>query len=374
MKLKFMISGGKVVKNENEIPFLIYSDDKRYWNVFKPICREFHKRRIEVVYMTSSKDDPVFNCEYDNVKAEYIGETNKAFAKLNYVNASIFLSTTPGLEVYQWKRSKNVKYYVHIPHMAHDITTYRMFGLDYYDAILLSADYQENDIRALEKMRNLPTKELYKVGIPYMDEMVERFAQAKDIERVGKTVLLAPTWGPSGIFARYEGKIIDALLKTDYHIIIRPHPQSFISEKEMMNRLMKKYPGSAQLEWNQDNDNFGVLQRSDVLITDFSGVIFDFSLIFDKPIIYTNPQFDMDVYDAWWLKKPLWTLSALPRLGLELRDDNIDNIKELIDVCLTDDSYVQGRREVKAETWKHIGCGAVRTVDYLTKKYGEIEK
>ena len=80
----------------------------------------------------------------------------------------------------------------------------------------------------------------------------------------------------------------------------------------------------------------------------------------------------MGPYDAWWLKTPLWTLSALPRLGCELTEENMKNIKELIDTCLTDVSYEQGRQSVKAETWEYMGKGAERTVDYLLKKYDEL--
>lgn len=372
MKLKFVISGGKVEKNQSEIPFLIYSDHKRYWNIFAPICREFEKRGKDVVYMTSSEDDPVFNCGYEHVKAEFIGEGNKAFAKLNYVNASILLSTTPGLDVYQWKRSKDVKYYVHMLHAASEVTLYRMFGIDYYDAILLSGDYQEKDIRKLENLRGLPQKELYKAGIPYMDEMVARLKNVPNQDEHPTTVLLAPSWGKSAILSRYGGKIIDTLLDTGYKIIIRPHPQSFASEKELMDKLMKEYPDSDHLEWNRDNDNFEVLRKSDILITDFSGVIFDFTLVYDKPIIYTDPQFDLSPYDAWWLKEPLWTLSALPRLGRELTEENMDNMKELIDECLTDASYAEGRKAVKEETWLYPNQGAVRVVDYLLQKYDEL--
>ena len=49
------------------------------------------------------------------------------------------------------------------------------------------------------------------------------------------------------------------------------------SEKEMLDSLMSKYP---DLEWNFDNDNFDILNRADLLISDFSGVIFDFALVF----------------------------------------------------------------------------------------------
>lgn len=372
IKLRFAISGGKIETNSKKLPFAIFSDDKRYWNIFEPICKEMDKRGKDIVYMTSSKDDPVFNSSYEHVKAEYIGEDNKAFAKLNFLNASILLSTTPGLEVYQWKRSKEVDCYVHILHAASEVTLYRMFGIDYYDAILLSGEYQAEDIRRLEQIRNLPKKDLHKIGIPYMDVMKERLLQAKELGKQPRTVLLAPSWGSSAIFSVYGGKIIEKLLETGYHVIVRPHPQSYKSEKELLEKLMAEYPNSEQLEWNRDNDNFEVLRRSDILVSDFSGVIFDFSLVYDKPVIYTEPKFDIGQYDAWWLDTPLWTLSALPRLGRQLTEDNMENIGELIDSCLNDASYAEGRKQVKEETWEFAGQGAERAVDYLLDKYAEL--
>lgn len=372
IKLRFKLSGGKAEATGKKIPLVIFSDDKRYWNVFDPICREMDARGQDVVYLTQSNDDPALEGKYPHVKAEFIGKENRAFTRLNFLNARVLLSTTPGLDVYQWKRSKDVDYYVHILHAPSEVTTYRMFGLDYYDAVLLSGDYQLRDIRNLEKLRNLPAKELLKVGIPFMDDMAARLKTAEPVPAHQRTVLLAPTWGSSGILSVYGSKIIEVLLKTGYHVIIRPHPQSFTSEKELLDDLMKKYPESEQLEWNRDRDNFEVLHRSDILISDFSGVIFDFSLIFDRPIIYTDPNFDVGLYDAWWLDYPMWTLSALPRLGRELTESNMENLKELIDSCIQDPQYAENRHTVAEETWAYMGEGAVRTADYLIRKCTEL--
>lgn len=373
IKLRFKIGGGKVKANSEEIPFVIFSDDKRYWNVFEPICREMDRRGRDIVYMTTSEDDPALDNAYPHVEAKFIGKDNKAFARLNFLNATIVLSTTPSLDVYQWKRSKNVQYYVHILHSAGEIVLYRMFGIDYYDAVLLSGEYQARSVRKLEKLRGLPEKELVLVGIPYMDEMAARLERLEPVPEHPCTVLLAPSWGPSAIFSVYGGRILDVLMKTGYHIIVRPHPQSFISEKDLMEKLMQDYPASEQLEWNQDRDNFEVLNRSDIMISDFSGVIYDFSLVFDKPVIYTDPDYDVGIYDAWWLKAPLWKASALPRLGCQLTEDNMEHLQEVIDSCLTDPKYAEGRRTVKEETWAHVGEGAKRTVDYLLNKYEQLK-
>ncbi len=371
MKFKNGLLGKKKDVGDEEIPFVIYSDDKRYWNVFEPVIKELAKRNKDIVYLTASEDDPVFNSDYTNVKAKCIGKENKSFAYLNNLNATILLSTTPGLDVYQWKRSKNVKYYVHILHSAGEVVMYRMFGIDYYDSILVSGDYHIDDIRALEALRDLPAKEVVKVGLPFMDVMADRF-ENDVVDEHDRTVLLAPSWGKSSLLNVYGDKVIDLLIETGYNIIIRPHPQSFSSEKELMDRLMAKYPETDKLKWNRDNDNYKVLRDSDILVSDFSGVIYDFSLIYDKPVIYTNPNADVSIYDAWWLNKPLWKTTALPRLGCELTKKNIENIKEMIDSCIEDTKYAQGRNDVRGETWAYKGEGATRVADYLVNKYDEL--
>ncbi|MBQ4652040.1 MAG: hypothetical protein IJB78_04930, partial [Oscillospiraceae bacterium] len=80
IKLRFRLSGGKAEISENRLPFVIFSDDKRYWSVFEPVCRELDKRGQDVVYMTASEDDPALENKYEHIKAEFIGKDNKAFA------------------------------------------------------------------------------------------------------------------------------------------------------------------------------------------------------------------------------------------------------------------------------------------------------
>lgn len=377
VKLKMRLSRGKEESFQMEkIPFAIYSDHKRYWNVFEPICKALNERGVDVVYLTSSEDDPVFCCGLEHVKGQYLGKGNRAFAKLNYISANIILSTTPGLEVYQWKRSKDVDCYVHILHASSDVTLYRMFGIDYYDALLVSGQYQIDDIRKLEKMRNLPAKEIIMTGLPYMDEMVSRLEKANPIpkEESKITVLVAPSWGSSSIFGKFGGEVLKELLKTDYHIIVRPHPQSFISETEMIEKIMKEYPESERLEWNRDNDNFEVLRRSDIMISDFSGVIFDFALVYDKPVIYTDTKFDHGPYDAWWLNQPTWTENILPKIGEKLTESNMPQIGEIVERCMKNPAYARGREQARKETWEFKGEGTEHVVDFLLSKYDEIKK
>ncbi len=373
MKLRFRLSGGKQEKvSKNKIPIVIFTDSKRYWNLFEPICDEFEKRKTKLVYMTASEDDPAFKKQYQYIECQYTGAGNRTFAKLNLLNAGIVLSSTPGLDVYQWKRSKDVDWYVHIPHAASDITMYRMFGIDYYDAILTTGQYQIDQVRALEAVRKLPAKETCVVGLPYLDIMAKRLEAAPPLPPHERTVLLAPSWGKSAIFSRFGGRIIDALHKTGYHIIVRPHPQSFISEKEQMEKLMQEYPESSWLEWNRDNDNFEVLRRADLLISDFSGVIFDFTLVYDKPVIYTETAYDKAPYDCCWLKDETWTFTVLPKIGMPLREEDLNDMKVRIDQCLEDQHFAEARRQARDEAWQCRGHGAENVAEYLIKKQQQL--
>lgn len=376
MKIKFIWSKDKTAKiNQNKLPIVIFSDHKRYWNVFEPICDELEKREQTIYYFTASSDDPALSKKYKNIKCEFIGEGNKAYSRMNLLNASIVLSSTPNLDVYQWRRSKLVDYYIHIPHQPGEMTQYRMFGLHFYDAILYSGEYQKEHLQTLFDGKKIPPKEFHKVGITYMDSMLKRVADAPKVEGNGKlTVLLAPSWGPSSIFAIYGDKIIEALLKTDYNIIIRPHPQSFSAEKEMMDAFMTKYPDSDRLSWNRDNDNFDVLNRSDIMISDFSNVMYDFTLVFGKPIIYANSKYDKSVYDAYFLDGDPWGIQVLPTIGLPLEESQFDNIGEVIENCVNNNVYKEGRENARKETWAYVGEAAPRVADYLINKYEKIAR
>ena len=373
IKLRFMLSGGSGKSaDQGKLPYVIFSDHKRYWNVFKPICDEFERRGVDLHYWTASPDDPALEAPYEHVTCEFIGEGNKAFARLNMMNADIVLSTTPGLDVLQWKRSKDASWYVHTLHAVGSAAGYRMFGLDYYDAVLLSGQFQVDEVRELERLRNLPPKEIEIVGCTYLDVMAERLKGLEPPRNERPCVLLAPSWGASSILSVYGSKIIDALLATGYEVVIRPHPQSMTAEKELLEGLMAAYPDSDDLSWNFDNDNFAILNRADIMISDFSGVVFDYALVFDKPVIFTKTEFDNSVYDAAWLEKPLWKFSVYPTLGVELSEEQFPEMRDVIDRVIADRTLAEGRERAREQAWAHRGESVERTVDYLIRKHGEL--
>lgn len=372
LKIKLFLSGkkdGKIQLDSSYKPYVIYNEGNQYWNTFKPVVEEFEKRKIPLEYLTSSKTDPIFEQKYNYVKAEFIGEGNSAFAKLNMLSAGIVLMTTPGLQVYQLKRSKNVKHYSHVLHMPNDATTYRLFGLDFFDSVLLTGDYQATDLRYLEEKRGINKKELVTVGCPYLDVYKQNISEIPAEENHRFTVLVSPSWGDVGLLKKYGEKLLDPLSKTGWRIIVRPHPQSKKSEAEMLERLTARYKDNPNIVWDYERQNIFSLKKSDIMISDFSGIIFDYTFLCDKPVMYVNAGIDLRPYDAYDLDgKELWQYSVLRKFGTELKEEQFANIKEVIQSVSDSKELEEARHAAKAEAWMHEGEAGKNIVDFMVSK------
>jgi len=366
IKLKVVFSGGKAANAVSvEYPFIIYCEGKQYFNVFKTVLNEFENRKIALLYLTSAQDDPVFSASWNFIKAEFIGEGNRAFARLNMLRAGICLMTTPGLGVYQLKRSKMVKHYSHILHAPSDATMYRLFGIDYFDSVLLTGDYQAEDIRTLEKQRNIPEKKLITVGCTYLDVYAEKIINLPVEENHLFTVLVSPSWGQSALLTCYGEKLLNPLAASGWQIIIRPHPQSKKSEAEMLKRLQELYKETRNIEWDYQSENIYSLNKADIMISDFSGIIFDYLFLRDRPVLYVNQDFDLRPYDADDLNHELWQFKTIKEAGIELKEEDFPRITEIIKKAGDSETLRTARKKARETAWQYPGEAGKRVFEFM---------
>jgi CDP-glycerol glycerophosphotransferase (TagB/SpsB family) len=375
IKFKTFLAGGRTAQEKKFYPYVIYNEGKQYWNVFKSILEEFEKREVPLVYLSSDKDDEAFSKNYTHVRTEYIGEGNRAFARLNFLQAGMLLMTTPGLDVYQLKRAETVKHYSHVVHMSNNTASYRLFSLDYFDSILLTGDYQEKDIRDLESLRRLPPKELVTVGCTYLDEyarlmerQADKITQNAETRNADFTVLVSPSWGPSGLLSRYGEKLLDPLVDSGFHIIIRPHPQSKISEAHLLDALSGRYRKKTNVEWNYDRENIHALSRADTMISDFSGIIFDYIFLCDKPVLYAGYDMDLRPYDASDLNREMWQMKTLREIGIELKEEDFPRITDIVAGAMKNPLLREARQKAKDAAWQYRGEAAKRIADFMIHK------
>jgi len=353
--------------------FVIYSEGKQYWNVFEPIIREFNVRGVPCVYYSSDEDDPGLLESPAFIGSRFIGKGNRAYRFLNFLEADVCLMTTPGLDVLQVKRSPGVSHYAHILHAVTDATLYRLFGLDYFDSVFLTGPYQEKDIRYLEQLRGTPPKRLVVVGCTYLDVLTDK-AKSLQVSPDGNTVLVAPSWGENGILRRFGMRLLRPLLESEYRVIVRPHPQSMISEKSVIEQLQNELRGFSNIEWNFDRENLDAMARSDVLISDFSGIIFDYVFLFKRPVLYPKFEFDLRPYDAGDVPTEPWTFRTLREIGHGFDEEDFPLIREIIMKGIR----MNGKRakrieQVKKEAYLDPGSAGRRVVEELLKIGEEIQ-
>ena len=236
---------------------------------------------------------------------------------------------------------------------------------------MLSGEHQIPDIRFLEKERDIKEKELVVVGCPYLDTLKEKLSKIPQEDNHTFTVLVSPSWGPSALLSKYGEKLLDPLIETGWNIIIRPHPQSKKSENEMLTRLTDKYKDCKNLTWDFERDNIYSMKKSDFMISDFSGIIFDYTFLCEKPVMYVNAEMDLMPYDAYDLPehgKHIWTYEILSKIGIELKEEQFENIKSVITNASDSKELQTLRQEIKAQAWMNEGNAGKAVVDFMISK------
>jgi CDP-glycerol glycerophosphotransferase (TagB/SpsB family) len=159
--------------------------------------------------------------------------------------------------------------------------------------------------------------------------------------------------------------MLDQLLDTGWRVIVRPHPQSKKSEPDMLDALTKRYEGRPNLEWDWNRENIYSLSRADIMISDFSGIVFDYTFLMNKPVLYVLQEFDSRPYDADDIPHELWQFRAIKEFGIELKKEQFANIKEVIQNMADSAELAEARKKAGEEAWMYRGEAGKRIADFL---------
>ena len=111
------------------------------------------------------------------------------------------------------------------------------------------------------------------------------------------------------------------------------------------------------------------------MISDFSGIIFDYTFLCDKPVMYVNAGMDLRPYDAYDLgDKELWQYSVLRTFGKELKEEQFDTIKDVIQSMSDSKELENARHKAKATAWMHEGEAGKRIADYMVETVENMKK
>jgi len=67
-------------------------------------------------------------------------------------------------------------------------------------------------------------------------------------------------------------------------------------------------------------------------------------------------------------------LATLPKIGQQLTEENLTDIKSVIDKGTNDEHFQQARNHARTDAWENIGSGAAHCVDWLINKLNELRE
>ena len=321
----------KAFKQANK-DFVIYALNGGQYKYYRNII-EYLLANSEIVihYLTNDPQDGVFALNNERI-IPYYASQQKTIALFLRLKTKILLTTVPDLGVYHMKRSivqEDIEY-IHIIHgipSAH--MTAREKAYDHFDTIFCVGPHHIKELQRRIQIANLPPKNLVKVGYPVYDQLVKSANNRLGHVNAKPQILIAPSWQKANILETCIDEILVTLLGRDYQIIVRPHIQFTLMFFEQMQQLKARYAdyvATGELIFDLDFAENKYIFTADLLLTDWSGIAYEFSYCGLKPSIFINTP--MKVLN------PNYELYGLEVLDITLRDQigisvNLDQLATL---------------------------------------------
>lgn len=291
---------------------VFYAEDRNYDIDFEGFTGDYL-----FAYVTSDNMDSMLGL--DNA---YYSKRFLPFI-MGTLDTKVCLMTMPDLGNYHIKRSRLNPHYIYTFHsLASTHMGYNERAFDNYDSIFCCGQYHVDEIRQREKIYGLKPKKLVEVG----NLRLENFHRAyQSVEKNGESsVLVAPSWYSGNIFESCGFFLIESLLSGGYKVILRPHWETMRRNK----RLLADYDGlyEDKVIWDCSNAVSGEWLKADYLITDWSGISFEWAFATERPVIFIDTPMVV--------RNPNWHELGLAPLELQLRNKigvnfKVTDVKEI---------------------------------------------
>ena len=312
----------ELLKERHDIVF--YSESRHYYQYFEQLISGLAKKIAKpIVYITSDKNDPLLITAPKQVRVVYVKwMIGHLFSKLK---ARVMVMTMPDLDNYLFKKSKEVGHYVYVFHAA--VSThqqYRKKAFYHYDSILTVGPYQDNELKMAELLYHTAPKQLIKYGYPLFDTIKAKSRLAT--ERKVKQILIAPSWFEGCIFDCCLEDLIKQLSKLPYQVLVRSHPEYEKRKKRQFGKISRLIQEASNVSIDKEPEVVNSLIGSDILITDRSGIAFEFALGTGRPVLFVETALKEVNHDWKELNIEPIENSLRSELGLSIEPTGMDKL------------------------------------------------
>ncbi len=321
---------------------VFYSEKNGFYKYFKNVI-EFILDKTDIVihYISGDPNDEVFKMSSDRFQTYYIGE-NKFIVLMMKLEADIMVMTTPDLQTYHIKKSlvqDNIEY-IYMDHAMGDVNlSYRKHALDNFNTIFIPNEITEREIRAQEKLYNLPEKNLVRTGYGLIDDMISQYKPSDREGRSIKEILIAPSWQQDNLIDLCIDEILDQILGKGYHVILRPHPQYVRHFEDKLLAIKEKYKDHEDFELQMDFSSNKTVFDADVLLTDWSGIAFEYSFTTLRPTLYINTPMKIMNPDYKEIEIEPFDVAVRDEIGISVDTDKLNTLADAVHRLLNDEVF-----------------------------------
>lgn len=367
-------------ENRGNIRVMFYSEGSGFYKYFRALIEALLRdTRLTIHYVTSDPNDAVFQKNEPRIRPYYVDET-RLISLMMKLDADMVVMTTPDLEKYHIKRSRvrdDVEYVFMDHGCSSDNLAYRTGALDAYDTLLVVSREQAIEARAIEKLRHVKKKRIIECGYGLIDDMIAAYQAMDRVENEKKTILIAPSWQYDNIMDSCLDDLVGALYGKGYRIVIRPHPQYVRRFPTRMQEIIRRYGDRMGEDFVIETDFSSnvTVYTADLLVTDWSGIAFEFSFTTDKPSLFINTQ--MKVVNEDWQKIPLapFDITARSKVGRQVEKSQVKDLAPVVEELLAhQEDYKERIAALKRQHFYNLGrsgeVGAQYIIHRLRRRYG----
>lgn len=314
---------------------VFYSENTGFYKYYKGIIEYLLEHtNLNIHYITSDPNDAIFELakKEEKIKPYYIAE-KRLITLFMKMEADVVVMTMPDLENFHIKRSyvRNDIQYIFIPHSMDSLNmTMRTSCMDHYDSVLCVGPHQKEEIEKNEIAYKTKKKELIDWGYSLLDEMIEDYNNRPKVENEQKMIMIAPSWQDDNIVDSCLEEVLDELKEDKFKVIVRPHPQHVRHRKEKMEQLKARFADNDNIEIQTDFSSNSDVFSADLLITDWSGIAYEYAYATRKPVLHINTP--MKVMNPEYQTIDTVPINILVReeIGCSVDTDKLDTLREKV--------------------------------------------
>lgn len=214
-----------------------------------------------------------------------------------------------------FSRPRGLRQLVHMPHSLASLhMIYPEHTFDAFDVIFAAGEHHVAEVAAMDQLAGRRERYTPLVGYGKMDILRKQFAAFQEdplnVNKEFTEILLAPSWGKGNLLETDLSSLVAPLLALGFRVTVRPHPRQV--EEPSLAVLTSKFSEDPLFQIEDPATSLQALFRADLMISDYSGVAFEFAFLRERPLIF------LDVPKK--VLNPHWQVLSLEPIEIALRE------------------------------------------------------